>query len=157
MSSQLIKELRLLAAFRNCSIKSNRASEKFLLLAFTQPKPLFSSPDKSEAINLIEKSFPLFRESFSRLKIRLEPDLVDFAQKFCSGFQFIVDELRIEAAELQEILEGIKEYIKNCKGNQIEPEYSNEVKDLTEEEKAKIPRSHWWWFVKPLEEQSEEE
>lgn len=151
MTNQLLRELRLLAAFKNCSIKSNRASEKVLLLAFSQSKPLFTSTDQSEARKLIEKSLPFLSESFNCLKIRLEPDLVEFAQRCCSGLQFIVDELNLERFDWVEgTVRGVKEYIQNCKEFEIEPDYPSVGQPtVTEQQISAIPKSHWWWFVEP--------
>lgn len=157
MSNQLLKELRLLAAFKKCSITSNRASEKIFLLAFDHPKPLFSSDVQIEAKSLIEKSLPIISESFNRLKIRLEPDLVEFAQRCCSGFQYIVDELNFDASEVLEgTVSGVTEYIQNCKELEIEPEYPSVSQPVvTQEQIAKIPKNHWWWFVQPSTNESE--
>lgn len=157
MSNQLLKELRLLAAFKKSSIKSTKASEKVLLLAFNQTKPLFTSPDQTEAKTLIEKSKQFIFEAFKRLNIGLEPDTVLFAQRCCSGLQFIVEELNCELSELLEgPVSGVKEYIKNCKENEIEPEYSAARQSATTQQSiSNIPASHWWWFVKPLESDSE--
>lgn len=152
MSNQIINELKLLAAFKKCSLKSNKASEKVLQLAFTLPKPLFNSSDKTEAINLFKRSLPYIRGSINRLNIRLEPDLVNFAKRCCSGFQFIVEELNLESNETESIFESAKEYIKNCEESEIEPEYpALSQPKLTKEELSKIPQSHWWWFIESKE------
>jgi Sec-independent protein translocase protein TatA len=153
MNNQLLSELKLLVSLKHPSLKSNRICEKFFLLAFAQPKPLFDSNDKLEAEILSEKSVPIFRESFKSLRVRLEPDFIDFAQRYCSGFQFLLDELKFFPEELPQILEGVKEFIKNCKEFGAE----KDSKPITEEELAEVPQSHWWMFVKKIENQEEEE
>lgn len=159
-SAALLKELKLLIAIQKKSITSNKASEKILLLAFNLHKPLFKPAELSEASQLFHNSLPFFFDTFHRLSIRIEPDTVSFAQRCCSGFQYLVDETSpVDNSELNTLLEGpvsvVKEYIKNCLENDIKPEYpsgSEKSEDL-----SKIPKSHWWWFVTPTSDTSDDE
>lgn len=161
MTSSLLKELRLLAALKKSSPSSNLASERVLLLAFQLPKPLTTTTDRAETTQVFLKSIPIFSASLQRLRIRLEPDLVDHAQRCCSGLQYIVDELELkDSAELNSLIEGpvagVKEYIKDCKEQDIQPEYPSVSHPLSSEELSKVPKSHWWWFVTPNEDSDSE-
>lgn len=152
MTSDFLESLRRLAALKNISLTSNRASNKLLLLAFKLPKPLTSDTDRAEATSLFVNSLPMFSESLQRLNIRLEPELVDTAQRTCSGLHYIIEELnQSENPQLKSLLDfpvaDIKEYIKSCKELDIQPEYPSVDQSLTSEELSKIPKSHLWWFV----------
>jgi hypothetical protein len=154
-SSKLLKELKLLTAIQKKSVTSNKASEKILLLAFNLRKPIFSvAAEQSEATQQFLKSLPFFFDTFHRLSIRLEPDLVNYAQRCCSGFQYLADELSTaDKIEVEALLGGpfsvVTEYIKNCLEEDIKPEYPSG--SVAKEDLSKIPKTHWWWFVTPAE------
>ncbi|KAI2807891.1 hypothetical protein BLOT_005831, partial [Blomia tropicalis] len=134
MSGKLLKELSQLGSLQKNSKNLYQSAEKVLLLAFDHPKPLFVGTDRKEIEPLVERAIPLLRESFIRLNIRLEPELLEIAQRCRSGLQYIVDEFgpsgeskHIEFYDrLRSFLDGpvlsVEDYIKNCKELQIEPE-----------------------------------
>ena len=144
---KLIGELYKLLSLQKSSPHLYPACRDLVLLAFREPKPLFSQGDKTKAAELVKESLPLLEFSFANLRRSLNPDLRQVAQRCRSGLQFLVDEFR-EYPVYQEItpilnsspVKSVEEYIENTKG--IPPEYSTLVpQDLTE-----IPASHFWWI-----------
>lgn len=153
MSNVIIKELQLLSTLNKSSPQSFRSSEIVLLLAFESPKPLFSTAGPAQIVQAFNKSIPNFTEAFKRLTIKISPDLVHHAQRCCSGIQFIIDELPegTQISDLSTLTEGpisvLKEYIRNCIEEGIQPENPSLTKPLSAAELSTVPQNHWWCYL----------
>ena len=61
-----------------------------LLLAFAEPKPLFTKAEKRKAAKLMLQSLPLLESCFRNLRRSLNLDLRQVAQQCRSGLQFLM-------------------------------------------------------------------